>query len=190
MWVLEGWSGSLQLPVPSPFWESVWGDTASPQHVSGAGGTLAGYAGCTLWLSQLLLWAGADGRRWRQHWVPLPPAAFPCIPGEEGWESHCLYLQQLHLLPACHLCPGAVWDAQPMSPSVLLPAGRQEGNRLAWEHNRATLSTIPDGGLCPSPPAALLQQRLSTTDCGPGCCFRYCQHLLPLYVRLLLTSSC
>lgn len=35
----EGWSGSLQLPVLSPSWESVGGDTASPQHVSGAGRT-------------------------------------------------------------------------------------------------------------------------------------------------------
>ena len=90
--------------------------------------------------------AGADASRWRQRWVPLPPVAFPCVPGEEGRESHRLSLQQLRLLPARHLPSGAAWDALPVSPSAPLPAGRQGGDRPSCQpgntgetRNKATL---------------------------------------------------
>lgn len=98
--------GPFSSPSPPRFGRVCGGTLPALSPVSGAGRT-SWLGPAVLPHSQLLLWAGADGRRWRQLWVPVPPAAFPCIPGEEGWESHCLCLQQLHLLPACHLCPGA-----------------------------------------------------------------------------------
>lgn len=116
-----------------------------------------GPAGCR-WLCSPALTApspaGADAGRWRQRWVPLPPVAFPCLPGEEGWKSHRLPLQQLHLLPARHLAPGAAWDALPVSPSAPLPAGGRGGDRLSRQpgntgetRNKATLdiNCLPDG---------------------------------------------
>lgn len=134
--------------------------------------------------------AGADASRWRQHWVPLPPVAFPCIPGEEGRESHRLSLQQLRLFPAHHLSPGAAWDALLVSPSAPPPAGRQGGHSLSRQpgdmgdtHNKATLgiNCLLDGswqhsGAVPAAGQALL----ATTALAASWQNRLCSPVLVL----------
>lgn len=68
------------------------------------------------------------GRRWRR--IPVPPAAVPVFPGEEGGQSHRLRLQQLHLLPACHLALCTAGVALRLSPAV--PSGGVGGAGLSW----------------------------------------------------------
>lgn len=138
-------------PRPRPLFGRVWGGPCQRlARLQGGKDQLAG-AGCALTAPSP---AGADASGRRSRWVPPPPVAFPCIPGEEGWESHRLSLQQLCLLPARHLAPGAAWDALPVSPSAPLPAGRRGGVGLSRQlgstgetRNKATLgiNCLPDG---------------------------------------------
>lgn len=141
--------------------------------------------------------AGADAGRWRQHWVPLPPVAVPCVSGEEGWESHRLCLQQLLLLPAHHLCPGPKRDALPVSPSVCTRRDRlsHQPPNTGETCNKATLDShcLPGG--------SWQQVRLCLHHCSGSILTEQLwslalvlawpeEHLLPLHMRLLLASSC